>query len=297
MGPFAISSIASGASNLLGNLFGIGSQQNLNRRSRAYQLKMYKMQRADNIKFWKMQNKYNSPAAQMNRLKAANLNPNLMYGHMSSDSASSLRAPSPGNWNPENPDYQSLGNTVGSSIGQMLTWRNYSERNKNLNAQTNLAKENAHMKSILALGEAIKNTGRITDNARNRIELKKANSLYDTQVQAQKSALKNLQADTKLKNQGFRQAVLNLSYTRLKMANTRLEKKRIQAQINDLKYSKKLKEADLMLRSKGMNYGDALWQRMLAQFLKINPNDFDMKRFLGRQFNVREGSLMDRIIN
>ena len=33
-----------------------------------------------NIDFWKMQNQYNTPAAQMQRLKDAGLNPNLIYG-------------------------------------------------------------------------------------------------------------------------------------------------------------------------------------------------------------------------
>lgn len=34
-----------------------------------------------NYNMWNLQNEYNSPAAQMERLKAANLNPNLMYGN------------------------------------------------------------------------------------------------------------------------------------------------------------------------------------------------------------------------
>ena len=33
-----------------------------------------------NIEFWNMQNKYNTPKAQMGRLKDAGLNPNLIYG-------------------------------------------------------------------------------------------------------------------------------------------------------------------------------------------------------------------------
>lgn len=35
---------------------------------------------AKNIEFWKMQNQYNTPSAQMQRLKDAGLNPNLIYG-------------------------------------------------------------------------------------------------------------------------------------------------------------------------------------------------------------------------
>ena len=36
--------------------------------------------RKANVEFWKMQNRYNLPSEQMKRLKAAGLNPNLIYG-------------------------------------------------------------------------------------------------------------------------------------------------------------------------------------------------------------------------
>lgn len=60
----------------LGGVFGIGSSILSN---------MGAKQRQDaanrqNIKFWNMQNRYNTPTAQMARLKEAGLNPALMYG-------------------------------------------------------------------------------------------------------------------------------------------------------------------------------------------------------------------------
>lgn len=42
------------------------------------------------IDMWNRQNQYNSPAAQMQRFKDANLNPNLMYGQGSSGNATTL---------------------------------------------------------------------------------------------------------------------------------------------------------------------------------------------------------------
>lgn len=46
-----------------------------------------KKNREWNEKMWHMQNEYNTPAAQMQRLKEAGLNPNLVYGQMSSSNA------------------------------------------------------------------------------------------------------------------------------------------------------------------------------------------------------------------
>ena len=62
-----------------------------------YQL--YKKQRADNredatttynrqIEMWNMNNAYNDPSAQMERLRQAGLNPNLVYGNGATTTAS-----------------------------------------------------------------------------------------------------------------------------------------------------------------------------------------------------------------
>ena len=68
MGPAAIAGITA-AGNLLSNL--VTNRGALRRQQRADR---------QNIAFWNMQNKYNHPAQQMERLKAAGLNPNLIYG-------------------------------------------------------------------------------------------------------------------------------------------------------------------------------------------------------------------------
>nr|QJB20769.1 MAG: hypothetical protein [Microvirus sp.] len=65
---------------------------------------MYKRQRADNrqdaatayqrsIDMWNMNNAYNDPSAQMERLKQAGLNPNLVYGGGATTTASAPSAP------------------------------------------------------------------------------------------------------------------------------------------------------------------------------------------------------------
>ena len=46
-----------------------------------YQKDLMRIQNDYNVQNWHMQNSYNTPAAQMQRLKAAGLNPDLMYGN------------------------------------------------------------------------------------------------------------------------------------------------------------------------------------------------------------------------
>lgn len=50
-------------------------------RSRHMYWDSYNRSRTDALSDWNMQNEYNSPVAQMERLKAAGLNPNLVYGN------------------------------------------------------------------------------------------------------------------------------------------------------------------------------------------------------------------------
>nr|DAV86881.1 MAG TPA: DNA pilot protein VP2 [Microviridae sp.] len=89
LSPF--SSIASGvfgtASSLLGGLFGyksvkkqIQAQKEENQLNREWNLSLAEKQNQWNIDQWNRENEYNTPLAQMSRLKDAGLNPDLMYG-------------------------------------------------------------------------------------------------------------------------------------------------------------------------------------------------------------------------
>ena len=67
-------SAASQAANMI-------SQGAANRKNREFTEHMYNRQRQDALSDWNQQNEYNSPQAQMERLRNADLNPNLVYGN------------------------------------------------------------------------------------------------------------------------------------------------------------------------------------------------------------------------
>lgn len=85
MPPGILSSLISFGGNLLGSLFGFGSQQSTN----AANMEIAKYQYEKNLEMWNRNNEYNSPQAQMQRLKNAGLNPNLVYGNGAVGNASS----------------------------------------------------------------------------------------------------------------------------------------------------------------------------------------------------------------
>lgn len=90
----AAAAIASGAMSLLGSVGNIISQQITNKRNIRFQREENQKNRDFNhteaqlaydrsIQQWDRENKYNSPAAIMQRLRDAGLNPNLAYGDVS----------------------------------------------------------------------------------------------------------------------------------------------------------------------------------------------------------------------
>lgn len=78
--PAQIGGLISGGSNIVDTGVNAILQGAQNKKNRKFAEKMYNRQRADALSDWNLQNSYNAPSAQMERLKAAKLNPNLIYG-------------------------------------------------------------------------------------------------------------------------------------------------------------------------------------------------------------------------
>lgn len=68
--------IISGIGSLAGNIFGYKGQKEANKTN----IQLAEQARQHDISMWNAQNAYNTPAMQMQRMKEAGLNPNLVYG-------------------------------------------------------------------------------------------------------------------------------------------------------------------------------------------------------------------------
>lgn len=71
--------LISGGLGAIGSIFSNNAQKKENQRNRDFAEYMYDKQYDNNIKMWNMQNKYDLPKNQIERMKQAGLNPDLMY--------------------------------------------------------------------------------------------------------------------------------------------------------------------------------------------------------------------------
>jgi len=78
--PSTVGAIIGGGSSLLGDVFSLFGQSKANRDQEQYQRDTMNLQRQWALQDVATQNAYNSPVQQMQRLKEAGLNPNLLYG-------------------------------------------------------------------------------------------------------------------------------------------------------------------------------------------------------------------------
>lgn len=185
----AAAGIAAGAS-LLGTGGQAYAQGKMNKKTREWNEKMYAKQRTDALADWQMQNVYNSPEQQMQRLKDAGLNPNLVYGNGAE--AMSNQAPrqsDTGNWNPQTPDYagamQNAANTVLGYYDMKLKTAqhdNIKAQNDQIQEQIRSQKMDNIAKSMTYLSDA--NTKLVSNDAFTRYAVQKAKQeLYNLTAQ------------------------------------------------------------------------------------------------------------------
>nr|QQL13309.1 MAG: DNA pilot protein [Microviridae sp.] len=128
--PPWIGGLFSGLGSLFGSALGFGSQQMTNAQS----MELAEYQHQKNLEMWHRQNEYNSPTAQMQRLKDAGLNPNLVYGNGAVGNASSepprYQAPTLGAYT----NFGDLG--VGNGMDAYLRAKMQEEQIKNVQADT-----------------------------------------------------------------------------------------------------------------------------------------------------------------
>lgn len=102
-------------------------QQRENQRNREHNFNLAAYQNSENRKQWARENQYNLPENQMARMKAAGLNPDLMYGNGSVSANVAARSPEMTGGSPSNPSdasplgqRQTIGDIAANTIAQSL---------------------------------------------------------------------------------------------------------------------------------------------------------------------------------
>lgn len=135
MTPLVAASLVGAGSSILGGLLGSISNSSTN----AANMKLAKYQYEKNLEMWNLQNEYNSPVKQMERLKEAGLNPNLVYGNGSVVGNTTSDAPS---YNPPTlSSYQGWSGALDNAVRSVKTAHEMQlmqTQNDNAVAQTGL---------------------------------------------------------------------------------------------------------------------------------------------------------------
>lgn len=151
--PLIAGAIIGAGANLLGQGINAASTSAANRAAQKFQMDMYNRQRSDALSDWERQNQYNSPLMQMQRYKEAGLNPNLIYGQMSS--GATVRASSPGNYKPDAPQFD-LGGVIRQFMELQMQSAQISNQEKLLELREKELEHKDLVNSMLAVDKQYK---------------------------------------------------------------------------------------------------------------------------------------------
>jgi len=207
------------------------------------------------IQFWRMQNEYNSPTAQMARLKEAGLNPNLIYGG----------SPGQATGNADRPGSATKADIkVDNPLSEITRFADIKQRNAqtdNLKEQNDLIRKEGLLKNaqtIKVLGEG--------SSARTKAIIDK--TLMGTSIQLQKENLRNIEQGTierminnTIKSQSIQNLVKDIFY-RVENAKATLDGQRLKNEL--MKHERDLnklgiqKNDNLFFRIFGKNYNSLI---------------------------------------
>lgn len=229
----------------IGNAIG---QKKADERANEYARQAQERANQQNIEFWKMQNDYNSPQAQMARLREAGLNPNLMYGNGTASAGNA------GNIAPAKAaDTQS--NKRNFDISAVMTGIQSSLQMDNLRAQNTIMEQEAALKAAQTA-----NLG--ANTARSKFDLELAEALKNTSLQAAAANLKKMEADSVISE--INASVKTVSQA-AEIRKIYYESLYAKAHYQGENLANKLKRLEIELNELGIQKTDPLYWRVLGR--------------------------------
>lgn len=272
------------------------SAADTNKKQRKWMEERYDQQRRDALTDYAMQNDYNSPAANMKRLKAAGLNPNLVYGDGANTPSVSVRSSDTGSWKPEAPKAD-LSPAI-STLFEQYDLQQKSAQTDNLKATNELIKQQTI--NTMANTQA---TGQQTTTS--QFNLEQLQKKASTDIEMQKETLRGVQlgnaqtvaatektkADTEFTlSQNERAALIN-NQTLLKglqeIANLRATNSSIKAGTNatlqgikNAQTQNAISELDRALKEAGLQTSDPAYMRLAKKALDLLPTPKAFKEWV-----------------
>lgn len=261
-----LSNVISGISSVLGSGASYKGQKSANQTN----IRLAREAREHDLNMWNMQNAYNTPEMQMQRLKEAGLNPNLIYGSGSASTGNADAVKPAQVANVSNELSTFANNQAISMLSQYQDWQVKKAQIKNIEAETEAKRYGNQYQSYLAPNYSI-----MADAERN-YNIHKASSQHLQSLEKEQDWLiKANQHQSDLRKGAYD--------SRSSLHNLRLNES--QERINYLKQSARQKalqiQLDEQLKPYGMSTADELWQRKLVPLIEdlLTPQKWIRNKF------------------
>ena len=253
------------------------AQSNLNKKTQKWNEKIMAQQRQQSLADWTMQNEYNSPQAQMARLKSAGLNPNLIYGKVD-NSSQAVRSTDVKSWQPTAPR---IDLNPGQIMSSYFDTKMKVAQTNNLEVQnTNLALEALYKSAMI---EKIQ-----SETATNKWNLQFKTDTRNYSMQALEQGLRKTGIDIQMggaklqyqltenetqraiQQNTIKSAANAVLQQRLQQAKTIAETDKIREDINKVKQNIRLDDFEEQLNKIGLTRNDPRWMRIVNEVV-TNP--------------------------
>lgn len=319
MDPLTLSLIA-GIATTGANVYGTHTQKKIaeknmyltesqNRINRQVEAERYAQMRKDALSDWKAQNEYNHPLQQMQRLREAGLNPNLVYGKGADATADTIRsstftpsnAPAPQNLFNAKENFGAIGQGITQGINQIYDLKTKQAQTDNIAQSTALMQQEALFKQA---GTA----KTMADTATSKFELGKAQELKDSVIENQKLANEKLRADTSFTiDQNARNELANSSNVRLTLEKIITEKiahakdqasiDLLKEQLNALQQSQNISSYEEELSRMGIHKNDPWYFRAMMNLVNGNIDTPSPLKRAWNNFSEQGDNALKRLFN
>lgn len=270
----------------------MGIQGLQNQAQRRWNEKQYTKQRADALSDWTKQTEYDSPTSQMARLRAAGLNPNLVYDSGGAiQQAPAVRSTETKPWTPHAPQLDT--SQIGEEISRMYDIKSTEQTIDNMKEiNTNLVKQGLLYDAQTLATYA--GTGKTVEEIEVlKRELAHRNVMDPISQQFAEGSLRKQEADIRFtetqeeinilqSSTSVKEAFQRMSIAEQNATKIPLEKKEIEARTASILASTELQMFETELKRENIYPGDEAWQRALQKFFKTLREKWNT--FPGRKF-------------
>lgn len=273
MDPITGAAIITAGGSLINSLFGSSSQSKANKANMQLAQYSYEQQKQmaetayqRDIEMMDRYNAYNAPAAQMERLASAGLNPNLVYGsgNVAGNQSGQVKYQPPKYEAPTMKAYTGWNLGISDAVQVAMQGRMQRAQVSNMEAQNDYIKQQA-------VSEGFKQANMAASTARSQFDLGLAKELKETSVQAAKANLdkihnENTKIGTEVALNMARAALIPLQkeLTKAQMEQVVVSTARLRQEMDFARFEQDLKRI-------GIYPNDPLWARILSRIWKDSP--------------------------